>query len=144
MVGLVNRKHNIRSSSNIFYNEMVTISLKILRISIFLLWISISGHWKKIEQKIFVTDKRCQMKMDDRNVVIDFVKLGFQVKDFLFSKIVSQFSRFKIWYELSNWNSSNLENLPKNSISFENDEHPDVLLLGNLFAIIILMVIFCV
>ena len=37
------------------------------------------GHWKKIEQKIFVTDKRCQVKMDDRNVVIDFVKLGFQI-----------------------------------------------------------------
>ena len=33
-------------------------------------------------------------------------------------------------------------NFVKNSISFENDEHPDVLLLGNLFAIIILMVIF--
>ena len=37
------------------------------------------GHWKKIEQKIFITDKRFQVKMDDRTVVIDFVKLGFQI-----------------------------------------------------------------
>ena len=37
------------------------------------------GHWKKIEQKIFVTDKRFQVKMDDCNVVIDFVKFGFQI-----------------------------------------------------------------
>ena len=43
--------------------------------------ISISGHWKKTEQKIFVNDKRFQVKMDDRNVVIDFVKLGFQIDD---------------------------------------------------------------
>ena len=40
--------------------------------------------------------------------------------------------------------SNIIENPPKNSISFENDGHPDVLLLGNLFAIIILMVIFSV
>ena len=87
-------KHNICWSSNIFYNEMVTISLKISRffmypefpeisqiLVLYFVKISISGHWKKTEQKIFVTDKRFQVKMDDRNVLIDFVKLGFQLND---------------------------------------------------------------
>ena len=40
------------------------------------------GHWKKTEQRIFVADKRFQVKMDDRNVIIDFVKFGSQIDDF--------------------------------------------------------------
>ena len=83
------RKHNICWSSNIFYNEMVIIAFHLKtpfsqnsqKFNIFVVKISISGHWKKTEQKIFATDKRFQVKLDDRNVVIDFVKLGFQIDD---------------------------------------------------------------
>ena len=57
--------------------------LIIHRILIFFLRkIQYLGHWKKTEQKIFVTDKRVQVKMDDRNVIIDFVKFGSQIDDF--------------------------------------------------------------